>query len=132
MKSVRKAAAEIEALGNLDVLINNAATVEYVYSTTEDGLEKQLGVNYAGPWLLTNLLIPSLLKTPKPRVVNVSSGGHITSDIRWDDPTFGDGKTYDMHTAYGQSKTAVNLFAVALAERYGKDGLVATALHVRI
>ena len=32
----------------------------------------------------------------------------------------------------GQSKTAKMLTTVELAERYGKDGLVALSLHVRV
>jgi len=132
LEAVRKAAAEIAALGDVDVLINNAAVMMCPYSKTVDGFEKQFGVNYLGPWLLTNLLIPSLLKTPHPRVVFVASAGHMYSGIRFDDIGFQDGKVYDKQQAYGQSKTANMLNAVALAEKYGKNGLVAISLHVRI
>jgi len=127
--SVRKAAKEIAALGDLDVLINNAAVMMNPYGTTEDGLESQFGANYVGPWLLTNLLIPSLLKTAHPRVVFVSSIGHRASDIRWDDIGFSNGQKYDKIAAYGQSKTAAILNAVELAQKYGPK-LTAIALHV--
>lgn len=129
LTSVRRAAAEISSLGNVDVLINIAAVMMCPYGTTEDGFETQFGVNYVGPWMLTNLLIPSLLATPFPRVVFVSSRGHSRSDIRYDDVGFSHGASYDRLGAYGQSKTANILNAVALADQYG-DRLIAISLHV--
>ncbi|WOO82719.1 short-chain dehydrogenase TIC 32 [Vanrija pseudolonga] len=126
---VRKAAADIAALGDPDVLINNAAIMMNPYGKTSDGLESQFGTNYVGPWLLTALLLPSILKTPSPRVVVVSSAGHRSSDIRWDDLGFSEGKEYEKRAAYGQSKTGNILHALALSEKYGDKGLVAVSLH---
>ena len=63
------------------------------YGVTEDGFETQFGVNYVGPFLLTKLLLPTMLKTSHPRVVNLSS--YVQSDIRWDDIGFSQGKAYD-------------------------------------
>ncbi|WP_226874721.1 hypothetical protein [Microbispora sitophila] len=54
-------------------------------------------------------------------MVNVTSGGHRLSDIRWDDPHFTTG--YDGMLAYGQSKTANVLFAVELDRRWAEDGI---------
>ena len=65
------------------------------YSLTEDGFEIHFGVNYVGPFLLTKLLLPSMLRTAHPRVVNVTSYAHQDSDIRWDDVGFCNGKEYD-------------------------------------
>lgn len=130
LDSVREAAKDIAALGNVDVLINNAAVMMCPYGTTKDGFETQFGSNAIGPWLLSNLLIPSLLKSPHPRIVCVASSGHQWSDIRWDDPGFDGGKAYDKLVAYGQSKTGNILTALGLADKYGKDGLVAISLHV--
>jgi NAD(P)-dependent dehydrogenase (short-subunit alcohol dehydrogenase family) len=127
LASVRAAAKEIAAHGPIDVLINNAAVMMCPYSTTADGLETQLGTNYVAPWLLTNRLLPALLASASPRVVFVSSVGHRASDIRWDDMGFAGGKAYNNVLAYGQSKTAAILNAVALAARYPQ--LTAIALH---
>jgi NAD(P)-dependent dehydrogenase (short-subunit alcohol dehydrogenase family) len=125
LASVRQGGKAIAALDNVDVLIHNAAVMMNPYSTTSDGIESQFGTNYLGPWLLTNLLLPSLLKTPNPRVVLVSSSGHTLGGIRFDDIGFQDGQVYDKRAAYGQSKTGNILNAVALADKYGKDGLLA-------
>jgi NAD(P)-dependent dehydrogenase (short-subunit alcohol dehydrogenase family) len=39
------------------------------------------------------------------------------------------GAEYDTWEAYGQSKTAVILFTLALASRYAKEGITTLALH---
>lgn len=130
LDSVRKAAKEIESFGNVDVLINNAGIMMCPFGKTKDGFENQFGVNYLAPWLLTNLLVPSMLKTPHPRVVFLSSAAHSWGPVRFDDLDFEGGKSYDKRKAYGQSKTGNMLNAVALAEKYGKDGLEALSVHV--
>ncbi|EGW34677.1 uncharacterized protein SPAPADRAFT_57726 [Spathaspora passalidarum NRRL Y-27907] len=60
----------------LDVLINNAGIMGVPYEETKDGYEIQYQVNFVAPLLLTLKMVPYLLATDKPRVVNVSSIGH--------------------------------------------------------
>jgi NAD(P)-dependent dehydrogenase (short-subunit alcohol dehydrogenase family) len=132
LESVRHAAAEVNAYPEaIDVLINNAAIMASPYYTTKDGFESQFGTNHIGPFLFTNLILPKILasKTGAPRIVNVSSVGHILSAIRFDDPFFENGKTYHKWVAYGQSKTANILFARELSNRYKSKGLTAFSLH---
>ncbi|KAL1410288.1 hypothetical protein Q8F55_004294 [Vanrija albida] len=129
LASVRKGAEEIAAKGQLDILINNAAVMMTPYGKTSDGFETQFGTNYIAPWLLTNLLLPNLLKSAHPRVVFVSSMGHQFGDIRWDDIDYSKGNDYDKTNAYGQSKTATILNVKALADKFGSKGLTAIALH---
>ena len=38
--------------GKIDVLVNNAGIMCRDFTTTEDGLETTVGVNYVGTWLL--------------------------------------------------------------------------------
>ena len=40
------------------------------------GIEEHFAVNHVGHFLLTSLLMPALLKSEAPRVVNVSSDGY--------------------------------------------------------
>jgi NAD(P)-dependent dehydrogenase (short-subunit alcohol dehydrogenase family) len=132
LESIRHAAAEVNVYAEpIDVLINNAGIMASPYYTTTDGFEAQIGTNHIGPFLFTNLILPKILasKTGAPRIVNVSSVGHILSPIRFDDPFFDDGKAYDKWRAYGQSKTANMLFARALSNRYKSQGLAAFSLH---
>ncbi|RHY14305.1 hypothetical protein DYB25_004786 [Aphanomyces astaci] len=57
----------------LDILVNNAGVNYYKRETTADGHERVFGINHLGPFLLTNLLLPTLLKSDAPRIVNVGS-----------------------------------------------------------
>jgi len=76
--------------------------------------------------------MPKILAAgPGARIVNISSYGNIMSDIRYDDPGFHDGETYNPWLAYGQSKTANILMAVSLNEKLGKKGVQAYAVNPR-
>lgn len=130
LKSVRKAAKEVNYYTEpIDVLINNAGIMAPPYFKTEDGFEGQLGVNHLCPFEFTNLIMPRILASNTPRIVNVSSTVHWLSPIRYGDPGFSEGKVYDNFQAYGQSKTANILFSKELSRRYKDDGLLAFSLH---
>ncbi len=87
--SVRKGAAEINAYPEtVDVLINNAGVMAAPYKKTVDGLETHFAVNYAGHFLLSNLLIPKMIKNGGGRIVSVTSDGYCFSGIRFDDINF--------------------------------------------
>ncbi len=105
----------------LHLLINNAGVMYTPLERTAEGFEMQFGTNHVGHFLLTCLLVPLLLADPPARVVNLSSGGHMGSDIVWDDPNF-ERREYDKFSAYGQSKTANILFSVELDRRLGDRG----------
>lgn len=100
----------------LDVLVNNAGTVTSRYTETEDGIELQFAVNHLAPFLLTQLLLPALQKTPEARVITTSSSSHYTGRMHWQDPMLKRG--YSLLKAYEQSKLANVLFSVAFNSRY--------------
>ncbi len=112
----------------LHLLINNAGVMYTPFEHTSEGFELQFGTNHVGHFLLTCLLVPQLLADPPSRVVNLSSGGHMTSDIVWDDVNF-ERRDYDKFASYGQSKTANILFSVELDRRLGERGVHAYAVH---
>jgi NAD(P)-dependent dehydrogenase (short-subunit alcohol dehydrogenase family) len=60
--------------------------------------------------------------------VALSSAGHRWSEVDFGDPNF-DNRPYDKWAAYGQSKSANSLFAVALDERGQEHGIRAFAVH---
>lgn len=132
LASVRKAAEEVNAwadVPSVDVVVNNAGVMAVDFALTPDGFETQFAASHIGHFLLTNLIMDKILASESPRVVNVSSDGHRLGPIRWADPHFSNGETYNKWYAYGQAKTANNLFALSLANKLGKRGLHAYSLH---
>jgi NAD(P)-dependent dehydrogenase (short-subunit alcohol dehydrogenase family) len=111
----------------LHILINNAGIMGGELVRDARGYESQFATNHLGHFQLTMGLLPALRAADGARVVNVSSGGHQLSDIRWDDPHFTTG--YDGMLGYGQSKTANVLFAVELDRRWADEGIRGYALH---
>ncbi|KAF1956517.1 NAD(P)-binding protein [Byssothecium circinans] len=99
------------------------------HQTTEDGIELQFGGNHIGHFLFTNLIMPKIVTSKTPRIVNVSSDGHKLGSIRFDDWNFQNGKVYEPWEAYGQSKTANILFSKSLAQKLGPKNLRAYSLH---
>jgi NAD(P)-dependent dehydrogenase (short-subunit alcohol dehydrogenase family) len=112
----------------LDVLIGNAGIMAVPFGRTDDGFELQFGTNHLGHFTLVGRLLPLLVASAPSRVVLLSSGGHMASDIIWDDPNF-ESHDYNKMDAYGQSKTANILHAVELERRYGPLGVHAYAVH---
>ncbi|KAE9370833.1 putative retinol dehydrogenase 12 [Stipitochalara longipes BDJ] len=132
LSSVRSAASTIltdSSIPTIDVLINSAGVMACPYSKTEDGFESQWQTNFLSHFLLSNLLMPKLLLSSYPRVINVSSSAHLVSDILYSDSGFSDGETYNPILAYAQSKTANILFSVELSRRLGERGVQSFALH---
>lgn len=128
LSSVREFAAAYTA-DRLDLLINNAGVMALPYGRTADGFETQFGVNHLGHFALTGLLLPKLLGTPGARVVSVSSGLHVLSNIDMGD--LNSERNYRRWIAYGRSKTANLLFVHELTRRTAAigSGLVAAAAH---
>jgi len=122
------AAGFLDAHDELHLLVNNAGVMYTPFGRTAEGFELQFGTNHVGHFLLTCLLAPALEAGAPSRVVNLSSGGHMGSDIVWDDPNY-EQREYDKFGAYGQSKTANILFSVELERRLGSRGVHAYAVH---
>ena len=127
LKSVRKAADDLLAQKKpFDVIIANAGVMACPQSKTADGFETQFGTNHLGHFVFINKLIP-LLKSGS-RILTLSSAGHQISDVNLDDPGF-EHTEYAPFTAYGRSKTANILHAVALDSRLKLRGIRAGSLH---
>ena len=127
LASVRGCADTLLAVGApFDLVINNAGVMACPQSRTADGFEMQFGTNHLGHFLLVNR-IASLLR-PGSRVVALSSMGHRYADVDLEDPNFAR-TDYDPWVAYGRSKTANILFAVAFDRRHRERGVRATAVH---
>ncbi len=127
LASVRACADRLVAAGKpFDVVIANAGVMATPFGHTADGFETQFGTNHLGHFLLINRiagLIPS-----GGRVVNLASSGHRFSDVDLEDPNF-EHTPYDPRVAYGRSKTANILFAVAFDKRHRARSVRAAAVH---
>src|SRR5277367_2043320 len=127
LKSVRACADELLAKGQFfDVVIANAGVMATPFGHTADGFETQFGTNHLGHFVLINRIAPLLRKGS--RLINLSSAGHRYSNVDLDDPNF-ERTPYEPFLAYGRSKTANILFAVAFDRRHRGRGVRAAAVH---
>ena len=90
--------------------------------TTEQGYEKQLGVNHVGHFLLTNLLLDKIKASEEGRIVNVSSLAHEKGKINFDDLHW-ENNNYIAWKAYEQSKLANVYFTRHLDTLLQRDGV---------
>lgn len=111
----------------LQLLINNAGVMGGPLVYTADGLEKHIGVNHFGHFLLTTLLVPALERGGTSRVVQLASGGHRPFPVDFDDMHFRS-QPYAMFAAYGRSKAANVMFTVGFQKRFGPRGITANAV----
>jgi NAD(P)-dependent dehydrogenase (short-subunit alcohol dehydrogenase family) len=123
--SVRAFASSWE--GPLHILVNNAGIMATPLLRTEQGWEMQFATNHLGHFALATALRSALSLAQGSRIVSVSSAGHFFSPVIFDDIHFQQ-RPYDPWSAYGQSKTANILFAVAGSSRWADDGITANSL----
>lgn len=110
----------------LSLLMNNAGTMETERRITEDGLERTVSVNYVAPYLLTRKLLP--LMGEGSRVVNMVSCTYAVG--RLDFPDFflrGRKGNFWRIPIYSNTKLALTLFTIELANRVKERGIVVNA-----
>lgn len=112
----------------LHLLINNAGIMWVPLRRDNQGIESQLATNYLAQFQLTVRLWTALKKADGARVINVSSQGHQFAPFNFEDPNFLK-REYETLAAYGQSKTAVNLFSLELDNRAKAFNVRAYSLH---
>jgi NAD(P)-dependent dehydrogenase (short-subunit alcohol dehydrogenase family) len=127
LKSVRACTDQLLAKGErFDVIIANAGVMATPFGHTIDGFETQFGTNHLGHFVLVNR-IASLMGAGS-RLINLSSSGHRFANVDLEDPNF-ESTPYEPFVAYGRSKTANILFAVAFDQRHRERGIRAAAVH---
>lgn len=97
--------------GRLDILVNNAGILlpedQSLASQQDDVFEQTMRVNVFGPYLCTKRLLPLLLRSDDPRIVNVGGNSGIISP--------------HLSGVYGVSKAALHALTIAFAnELQGK------------
>jgi NAD(P)-dependent dehydrogenase (short-subunit alcohol dehydrogenase family) len=113
--------AAAEALGGIDVLVNNAGIFDPPHPVTETTYEewqaawqRTLAVNLVGAANVTWCAVPHLRRGGAGRIVNVSSRGAFRGEPE--------------HPAYGASKAAIIALGQSLARALGPDGIAVTAV----
>lgn len=113
---------------SLHILINNAGIMAPPLVRDARGYESQFATNHLGHFQLTLCLWPALRQAGAARVVSLSSAGVRFGGVDFEDPNF-EKREYDKWKAYGQSKSANALFAVALDKRGYTDDIRAFSVH---
>ena len=112
---------------HLHILINNAGTWQTKRTLSADGIELTLATNLLAPFLLTNLLLEHIKQSAPARIINVASHAHKWAKLDFDNLE-GD-KVFKNMQIYGQSKIALILFSVKLAEMLKDTGVTVNSLH---
>jgi NAD(P)-dependent dehydrogenase (short-subunit alcohol dehydrogenase family) len=118
----------LNEVDTLHILVNNAGVMAPPLARDARGYESQFSANHLGHFQLTCRLWPALVRAQRARVVALSSYGHRRAGVDFHDLNFLR-RPYDPWIAYGQSKTANSLFAVALDSIGQRQGVRAFAVH---
>lgn len=108
---------ELQALGHIDVLINNAGALFSERGVSAQGLERACAINLLSPWYLTEALLPLLRQGSEPQVINVVSGGMYLQALRLDDMGF-ENEDYDGAKAYARAKRGLMDLTQRWAQQY--------------
>lgn len=125
LSDVKRMAIEFqEKYERLDVLINNAgAMFGKNRGITRDGYEKTIALNLSAPFLLIQLLLDTLAKSPSARIINVTSAAHtMTGPLDMNDIHLENGYTFGK--AYGQAKLYLIWITQHLAGKLKEKGLM--------
>jgi NAD(P)-dependent dehydrogenase (short-subunit alcohol dehydrogenase family) len=128
LAQVRRLAEQLAAdYPRIDVLANNAGGIMGPRALTRDGFERTFQVNHLAPFLLTNLLLPTLLASQAKVIQTASNLAEKWGNLRIDDLQHE--RAYSPNTAYGTAKLENILFTIELHRRFHDRGLSAAAFH---
>lgn len=114
----------------LDVLINNAGMHAFEPRVTRDNYAEMIAVNYFAPWLLTDALRDTLVRSAPSRIVTLGSeasrqsGGLHLQDLRDTTPFTARGSS----KIYGRSKLLDIMFSLELARQLEGTGVAVNCL----
>lgn len=113
---------------HIDVLINSAG----IHSTTKNfnqaGIEMVFSVNHLANFLLTYVLLDTLIASAPARIIQVNSEGHRFSDVHLADLHWRK-HHYTGLKGYGASKTAQLYTVWELAKKLENTGVTINAMH---
>ncbi|XP_077593463.1 hydroxysteroid dehydrogenase-like protein 2 [Stigmatopora nigra] len=103
--AVRKA---VDAFGGIDILVNNASAINLT-GTLETPMKKvdlMLGINLRGTYMTSKMVIPHLLKSSSPHILNLSPP--LNLNPIW----------FKNHTAYTMAKYGMSMCVLGMAEEF--------------
>jgi NAD(P)-dependent dehydrogenase (short-subunit alcohol dehydrogenase family) len=129
LASVAKVASELlQDYPQIDVLCNNAGSINASRQVTAEGFETTFVANHLSGFLLTYRLLPALVKAgenSRARVVFTSSVNHRRSALDFGDLNLEE--NYGYLKAYGRSKLMNLLTAREIHRRHKDDNIVASS-----
>lgn len=132
LADIRRVGEEIaDRYDRVDVLINNAGIHAFEPRVTPDGVPEMISVNYLTPFVLTNALLPALLRAPAGRVVTVASEAsrrHGTLSLPGDLTDTTPFTARGSSEPYGKSKLLDIMFSLELARRLAGTSVTANCL----
>lgn len=98
-------------LGSVGILVNNAALSPFMkfQDITEQVLDELFAVNFKGPFLCCQAVLPDMLEAGWGRIINISSSSAQTGSAR--------------QTHYAATKAAVIGFTKSLAMEFAETGI---------
>ncbi|MHC1787208.1 MAG: SDR family NAD(P)-dependent oxidoreductase [Christensenellales bacterium] len=112
---------------HIDVLCNNAGGLFPRDERTVDGHQKTFQVNHLAPFLLTYLLLDTLIRSRASVIMTSSVAHRLIAHYRPDDLDMA--RFPSLHAAYGNSKLENILFSRELDRRFHGEGLSSAAYH---
>ena len=110
----------IDALGRIDVLVNNAGIYEAHpvlatdYDSWRTSWRRTIDTNLIGPANLIHEVVPHMVRAGGGRIVNVTSRGAFRGEPD--------------HAAYGASKAGLNSLGQSMAQALAPHGIYVTAV----
>jgi 3-oxoacyl-[acyl-carrier protein] reductase len=97
--------------GGVDVLVNNAAVINYesFYTLTDQMIEDEIRINYLGPVYLMKEAIPLLLDKEQGQVININSNASYIP--------------YPFLSSYSATKAALSAFTDAIRIEFHENNL---------
>ena len=115
-QDIRRLATEFKSKNSqLHVLLNNAGGTFSTRQLSVDGIEMTFALNHLAYFLLTNLLLETIIASAPARIINVSSGAHSSGKIDFEN--LKGEHSYSSFGPYSNSKLANILFTTELTRR---------------
>ena len=115
-----------DAFGTADILVNDAALTYYkpIVDYNVKHWVKAFAVNVHGPFMLSQLVLPGMIKLKRGSIVNISSGAAIGPGRT----PFKDARPVNGGTMYGATKAALERFTQGLAQEVAGHNISVTAV----